>query len=94
VSHFEPKNNFDHFRMCPASETVNSVWNTIWVGVVSKIWNHRNSLIFKRGVADACEVFSLVQVRVWSWVSLNFRSASFSFSDWCLEPLLCMRLIT
>jgi len=37
---------------------------------------------------------SLVQVKAWSWVSLNFRSASFSFSDWCLKPLLCMRLIT
>ena len=94
VSHFEPKNNFDQFRMSPASETVNSVWNTIWVGVVSEIWNHRNNIIFKRGVADVSEVFSLVQVKVWSWVSLNFRSASFSFSDWCLEPMLCMRLIT
>jgi len=29
VSHFETKNNFDQFRMSPASETVNSVWNTI-----------------------------------------------------------------
>jgi len=93
VSHIEPKNNFDQFRMSLASEKVNSDWNITWVGVVSEIWNHRNNFIFKRGVADASEVFSLVQVNVWSWVSLNFRSALFSFSDWCLEPMLCMRLI-
>jgi len=94
VSHFEPKINFDQFRMSPASETVNIVWNTIWVGVVSEIWYHKNNIIFKRGVADAFEVFSLVQVKVWTWISINFRSVSFSFSDWCLEPMLCMRLIT
>jgi len=94
VSHIEPKSNFDQFRMSLASETVNIVWNTIWVGVVSELWNHRNNLIFKRGVADASEVFSLVQVKVWLWVSLNFRSALFSFSDWCLEPLVCMRLFS
>ena len=40
------------------------------------------------------EVFSLVQVKVWAWVSTNFRLVSFSFSDWCLEPLVCMRLVT
>lgn len=94
VSHIEPKLNFDQFRMSFASETVNIVWNTIWVGVVREIWNLRNNIIFKRGMADAFEVFSMVQVKVWSWVYINFRSASFSFSDWCLEPMVFMRLIT
>ena len=93
VSNIEPKINFDQFRMSLSSETVNIVWNTIWVGVVSEIWNHRNNIIFKRGVVDASEVFALVQVKVWSWVSTNFRPASFSFSDWCLEPMVCMRLV-
>jgi len=94
MSQIEPKSNFDQFRMNRALETVNNVWNTIWVGVVSKIWSHMNNIIFKRGVGDAFGVFSLVQVKVWLWVSINCRSASFSFSDWCLEPLVCMRLIT
>ena len=34
VSHIEPKNNFDQFRMSLASEKVNSVWNMVWVGVL------------------------------------------------------------
>jgi len=64
VSQIEPKSNFDQFRMSHASKTINNVWNTIWVGVVSEIWKHRNNIIFKRGVGDAFEVFSLVQVKV------------------------------
>jgi len=94
VSHIEPKFNFDQFRMNLPSESVHIVWNTIWVGVVSEIWSHRNRIVFKRGVADASEVFALVQVKVWSWVSTNSRLASFSFSDWCLEPMECMRLVS
>jgi len=94
ASQIQPKCNFDHFRLSCASETVNNVRTTIWVGVVSELWKHRNSIIFNRGVGDASEVFSLVQVKVWLWVSVNCRSASFSFSGWCLEPLVCMRLIT
>jgi len=73
---------------------VNLVWNTIWVGVVSEIWNHRNHMVFRKGVADTEEVFTLVQVKVWSWVSTKARLASFSFSDWCLEPMECMRLVS
>jgi len=93
VSHIEPKLNFDQFRLSFSSETSLVVWNTIWVGVVSEIWSHRNRLIFKGGVADVSEVFALVQVKVWSWVATNSRSVSFSYSDWCLEPMECMRLV-
>ena len=94
VSHNEPKINFVQFRMSFSSKMVNMVWNTIWVGVVSEIWKHRNNIYFKSGVADVSEVFALVQVKVWAWVSTNFRLVLFSFSDWCLEPLVCMRLVT
>jgi len=52
--------------MSMSSDSVNDVWSTIWVGVVTEIWNHRNFIIFNRGVADASEVFALVQVNVWS----------------------------
>jgi len=64
----------------------------MWVGVVGEIWNHRNFIVFNRGVADALEVCALMQANVWSWISTKSRSASFPFSNWCLEPLECMRL--
>jgi len=53
-----------------------------------------NYIVFKRGVTDAFEVFALVQVKVWSWVSTNIRLASFSYSDWYLDPVVCMRLVS
>jgi len=94
VFHIDPKSNFDQFRLSRSSDSVNVMWSTIWVGVVSEFWNHRNFIIFKRDVADASEVFALVQVNVWSWISVKIRSTSFSYSNWCLEPLVCMRMIS
>jgi len=94
VSHIDPMSNFVQFRMSQSSDSVNDVWGTIWVGVVSEIWNHMNFIIFKRGVTYVSEVFAMVQVKVWSWISLKSRSASFSYSNWCLEPLMCMRMVS
>jgi len=39
-----------------------------------------NSTIFKKRVVDAFEVFALVQIKVWSWVSAKIRFALFSYS--------------
>jgi len=94
VSHIEPRFNFDQFRLNIPSESVRTIWDTIWVGVVSEIWSHRNRIIFKGGVVEAFEVFALVQVKVWYWVTTKSRGVAFSFSDWCLEPLVCMRLVS
>jgi len=52
--------------MSQAFVSVNDVWGSIWVGIVSEIWNVRNSIIFNSGVADVSEVFASVQVKVWS----------------------------
>jgi len=91
VSHNDPMSNFAQLRMNTSSDSINDVWSTIWVRVVGEIW--RNSIIFNRGVADASEVCSLMQAKVWSWMSVKSCSASVPFSSWCLEPLECMRLV-
>ena len=52
VDHSDPYFHFLQFRMCKASETVNAVWETIWIAIVSEIWRHKNKLIFKGWVAD------------------------------------------
>jgi len=93
VIHKDPMANFLQFRLCQVSDSVNDVWGAIWVGVVSGIWKHRNSVIFDRGVANALEVFQLVQVKVWSWIYAKSRCASFVYSNWVLNPLTCMRLV-
>jgi len=65
VFHKDPKSNFAQ-RMSQTSVSVNDVWGTIWVDIVSEIWNCRNSVIFNSGVADVSEVFTSVQVKIWS----------------------------
>ena len=66
VFHKDPKSNLEQFKMSQASVSINDVWGSIWVGIVSEIWNIRNSVIFNSGVADVSEVFASVQVKVWS----------------------------
>jgi len=79
--------------MSQASVSVDDVWGTIWVGIVSEIWNLRNLVIFNSGVADVSEVFASVQVKVWSWIHAKSRFAYFPYSSWVLNPMACMRLI-
>jgi len=68
--------------------SVNSVLGSVWIAVVREIWNHRNKIIFKGGVVDHLEIFSLAQLNVWTWVTSKILAAQFSFSDWCLAPYI------
>jgi len=74
--------------MCNASESVNAVWGTIWIVVVSEIWSLKDKIIIKGGVVDGSEVFALIQLKVWSWVVSKVSLTCFSYSDWCLDPLV------
>jgi len=64
-----------------APESVHLGMRNIWIVVVSEIWSHRNKIIFKGGVFYSSEIFSLAQLKVWSWITSKFPSACFSFSD-------------
>ena len=64
----------------------------IWVGFVSEIWNHRNKVVFENGQVDLVEVFIVAQRKTWSWVTVKEKSATFSYSDWCLDPI-CWRYL-
>ena len=79
--------------MCNASGLVNDYWGAIWVEVVSEIWKHKKNIIFNREKTDVSEVFAIVQVKIWSWIYSKSRCRSFSYPNWCLNPLACMRLV-
>jgi len=82
--------HFLQFRLCNAPESVNLGVENIWIAVVSEIWSHRNKIIFKAGVLDYSEIFSLAQLKVWSSITYKFPYACFSFSYWCFDPLVCL----
>jgi len=65
----------------------------IWIGIIGEIWNHGNMVIFKNGRFDLVKVFTMVQRKTWSLDTVNERLADFSYSDWCLGPLCCMRYL-
>jgi len=91
--HIDPVSNFSQFKMCNASCLVNEFWEAIWVGVVSEIWKHRNNVIFNKGKADMSKVFTMVQVKVWSWIYSKSSLRSFFNPNWRLNPLACMGLV-
>jgi len=79
---------FPQFNILEAPTSVNLILGSVWIAVVSEIWRHRNKHIFKGGVIDHSEIFSMVQLKVWSWVTSKVISDCFSFSDWCLKTLV------
>jgi len=56
------------------------------------IWNHRNRFNF-RNERVLVEVSSLIQRKIWSWITVKERLSDFSYLDWCLEPIYCMRYL-
>jgi len=85
---------FTHFmQFCKARKSINSVMGSVWISVVSEIWCHRNKVIFKGGVVDHYEIFTLDQLKAWFWVTSKILSACFFFSDWCLTLLSCLNSI-
>ncbi|XP_068483236.1 uncharacterized protein [Phaseolus vulgaris] len=69
--------------MSQASVSINDVWGSIWVGIVSEIWNIRNSVIFNSGVTDVSEVFASVQVKCWSGSPFDKLVAKRSNKSYC-----------
>jgi len=94
VFHNVPLLNFSQFRMSNAPASVNEVWGVVWIEVVNEVWKHRNRVIFNGAIVDVLEAFHLVQLKAWSWVTSKSQFANFSFSDWCIDSLVCMRMIS
>ena len=49
--------------------------------------------MFENGRVDLVEVFTVVQRKTWSWVTVKEKLVVFSYSNWCMEPLCCMRYL-
>jgi len=85
--------HFLNFKSSGVNKRVNQLWGCVWGAVVAELWNHRNRKIFKNGRTDYIEIFTMVQLKVWSWMLSKIHSVGFSYSNWCLEPLVCMRFV-
>jgi len=93
VLHCDAKMHFKMFKLIGSKHVIVRCWRGILVGIIGEIWNHRNKVVFKNGRVDLVEVFTVVQRNTWSWVTVKERLTYFCYSDWCLEPLCCMRYL-
>jgi len=59
VRHESTLANFQSFCLLGQRQSVNRAWKGLWVVIVSEIWNRKNKVVFKGGVVDANEIFSL-----------------------------------
>jgi len=62
----DPKKHFTQFRLTKESEVVNNIWFCLWIAVVGELLKQRNKKIFRNGTIDHGEIFTMVQLKVWS----------------------------
>nr|AER13158.1 putative retrotransposon [Phaseolus vulgaris] len=91
VQHKDLKVHFENFHLVHLNTKQNLVWKGLWVTTVRGIWEQRNLLIFKQGKLDAEEIFHQAQLNSWLWLKNRVHNFNFSFSDWILNPELCVK---
>jgi len=65
----------------------------VCVTIVWGFWHHRNNIIFRNLRVDAKKVFTQAQVKPWTRTTNRYLSAKFSYSDWCMSPLMSVKSI-
>jgi len=83
--------NFQSFYLLDQKQSASRVWKGLWIVIVSEVWSHRNKVVFKGGVVDADEIFSLAQLKGWLWAKYKMKRTTFSYSDWILSPVECLQ---
>jgi len=81
VRHESTLVNFQSFCLLSQRHGVNRAWKGKWVTIVSEIWNHRNKVVFKGGLVDVEEIFSLAQLKGWLWIKFKLKRTPLSYSD-------------
>jgi len=82
--------HFIQFIFIDAPLPANLIMDNIWIAVVSENWRHMNNHLFKGGVIDHSEIFSLAQLKFWPWISSKLPYGVFPLFDRCLKSHVCM----
>ncbi|ESW25690.1 hypothetical protein PHAVU_003G057100 [Phaseolus vulgaris] len=65
----------------------------VWVAFIWNIWTYRNNIIFRNLKPNGVKVFTLVQIKSWAWITRKYTKAMFSYFDWCLNPITCLKYV-
>jgi len=91
VQHNALQNHFNSFTLTQVSNKQEMVWKGIWAAIVRSVWEHRNLVVFKQGVVDAEEMFQQAQLKSWLWMKYRVCRFNYSFVEWVLNPMLCIK---
>jgi len=80
VHHNIAASNFIQFELQGTNKNYNILWRCMWVAIIWCIWNQRNNIIFRNARVVADEVFTLAQLKSWSWIVYKNLKALFSYS--------------
>ena len=83
--------HFESFYLPQLSSRQNLFWKGVWATIVACIWEQRNFVVFSQGTIDVEEIVQKVQLKSWQWLKHRGPSFSYSFTDWMLNPLICIR---
>jgi len=64
----------------------------MFVAIITEIWSQRNKVVFSNGKANYLEIFSLAQIKCWSWCKAYKPKSHFSYAEWCISPIDCPKL--
>jgi len=78
--HREGKSHFPQFNLNWATQEISRSWRCVWIAVVGEIWKQRNQVIFKEGRADNSKIFTLAQLKAWTWLTSKENLAEFTYA--------------
>jgi len=93
VQHCQAANHFQQFSSLELSAKGNIFWKCMWIATIWDLCNMKNRIIFKNATGDAEEIFCLAQIKAWTWLAHKFKKAYFSYPEWYLCPLICIRSV-
>ncbi|GKV47542.1 hypothetical protein SLEP1_g54439 [Rubroshorea leprosula] len=82
---------FENFGEWSKETRTRQGWDCIWSAVVWTVWLARNQNLFQHKEVNARKMFELIQLRSFIWVKARNDRYAFTFSDWLLNPVECMK---
>ncbi|CAJ2677955.1 unnamed protein product [Trifolium pratense] len=87
-------NHFLSFGSLVKSRKGNRIRHLIWLATTWCLWKLRNNVVFNGDLPDASKLVDDIKTFSWFWFKGRFgRKSSFSFSEWCLDPIVCLQSI-
>ncbi|GKU89463.1 hypothetical protein SLEP1_g3596 [Rubroshorea leprosula] len=85
------QDDFEQHRPPVKDCFVRAGWDVVWFSIVWSLWLARNAKIFRNQEQETDRIFELVRLRAFNWIKGRTTCYSFTFHDWMLEPVLCLK---